>query len=267
MEGAVASSGTEYRSKLEAEFRVRHDKDPKYSLRAFAKTLHVSPSYLSRIMSGQRELTIAGAEKISESLGLSPDDREDFLRSVVGVLRERPRTSTPTRTSSTQAEYHQLTVDAFTTISEWYHYAILELTFVKGFKSDPKWIAKMLGIPVLVAKAAVDRLKRLELLKDNGKLHKPLASITTSHDIRSSALRRFHTQVLEMAIASIEKSGIEERDVTSMTMAVNVARLPEAKKKILRFRRSLCKFLEKGERSRVYNLAIQLYPLTQMEDK
>ena len=51
--------------------------------------------------------------------------------------------------------------------------------------------------------------------------------------------------------------------MTSMTMAIDVDRLPEAREVITKFRRELCALLENGEQTRVYNLGIQLYPVSE----
>ena len=48
-------------------------------------------------------------------------------------------------------EYQQLQMDTFRVISDWYHFGILELTYLKSFKSDPRWIAKALGITEIEA--------------------------------------------------------------------------------------------------------------------
>ena len=56
-------------------------------------------------------------------------------------------------------QYVQLTLDHFSVISEWYHFAILSLAETQDFKSYPAWIAGRLGISQKDAKAAVLTLK------------------------------------------------------------------------------------------------------------
>jgi hypothetical protein len=53
-----------------------------------------------------------------------------------------------------------------------------------------------------------------------------------------------------------------------MTMAVDRSRIPAAKEKIKRFRRSLAKFLAEGEsRDEILNLNIALFPLTKLNER
>jgi cyanate lyase len=54
-------------------FQERINKNPKYSLRAFARDIGLSPSLLSMVMSGQRQLTAKQAAKISLKLKLSDE--------------------------------------------------------------------------------------------------------------------------------------------------------------------------------------------------
>ena len=48
-------------------------------------------------------------------------------------------------------------------------------------------------------------------------------------------------------------------------MAISTAKLSEARKLIMDFRRKLCAFLEDGQRDAVYRLNVQLFPLSQEE--
>jgi uncharacterized protein (TIGR02147 family) len=80
--------------------------------------------------------------------------------------------------------------------------------------------------------------------------------------VPSSALRQLQLELLDKARRAIETVPIEERDCTSITMAVEPARLPEAKKMIQRFRRRMAAYLNTGQGSEVYHLTVQLTPAT-----
>ncbi|RZJ85638.1 MAG: TIGR02147 family protein [Chryseobacterium sp.] len=149
-------------------------------------------------------------------------------------------------------------------MSEWYHYAILEMTEMEGFKFDHTWIANQLNISVPESRRAVERLLRLELLEINNEtIVKTQRFVTNGDDfLTSSAHKQLQRHVLQKALEAIDTVPIEEKDISSITMAIDVDRIPEAKKIITRFRRELCGFLEDGKKERVYNLGIQLYPIS-----
>ncbi len=57
-----------------------------------------------------------------------------------------------------------------------------------------------------------------------------------------------------------------EKDITSMTMAVDPKHLGKARSLISKFRRDLCDLLEDGDQEVVYNLGIQLYPISKKQE-
>jgi hypothetical protein len=46
-------------------------------------------------------------------------------------------------------------------ISDWYHFAILDLTRLDDFQPEPAWVSRKLGLTVSEVKIAVERLLRL----------------------------------------------------------------------------------------------------------
>lgn len=230
-------------------------KNPQFSLRAFARMVEVSPAVLSRILSGKRKLTFNLAVRIADALVLGPIERETLYSFYTGASAE---------VSDEDRHEKELTIDCFNAMKEWYHYGITQLLYIDAFNEDPKWIAKMLSISELEAKLAVDRLLRLEILErdDNGRLYRTATHLSTSTDVASAGIRHFQKQILEKSIVSLESDDISERDITSITIAINEDRIPEAKKEIMRFRKKMAEFLADGEKTRVYNLGVHLIPLS-----
>ncbi|HLD74619.1 MAG TPA: TIGR02147 family protein [Bdellovibrionota bacterium] len=259
MEHNSIQNYTDYKAWLQTELVKRCEANPRYSLRAFATSLKLSPSFLSKILSGKRPLTFKTANHVAQVLALSPAEKTKLMNLIIenGHSKE-----SPSHTQKTE-KYTQLTMEAFSVISDWYHYAITELIYLKDFKNDPRWIAKKIGISIMEAKMAVQRLKHLEILEEkNGKLVKTQESLTTTTDFASSALKKFHKQVLEKAAYSLQEDDVSERDFSAISMAIDENKIPQAKKMIKKFRRSLCKFLTQDKRTRIYNLSVQLYPLS-----
>jgi len=89
---------------------------------------------------------------------------------------------------------------------------------------------------------------------------------TVANDYTHAAFRRLQRQVLEKALDALEEIPYKKRDQTSLTMAIDSKKVPQAREKIKKFRRSLCEFL-RGTNSfdEVYQMSISLYPLTQLK--
>jgi uncharacterized protein (TIGR02147 family) len=231
-------------------------KNSQFSLRAFARLVDVSPAVLSRVLSGKRKLTFNLAVRIADALVLGPAERE--------LLYSFYLTHSEDEASTEIKKEKELSIDCFNAMKEWYHYGITQLLYVESFNEDPKWIAKMLSISELEAKLAIDRLIRLEILDrdENGKLYRTATHLATTTDIASAGIRHFQRQILEKSIESLETDDIKERDITSITIAINEDRIEEAKKEIKKFRMKMSEFLSTGEKTRVYNLGIHLIPLS-----
>ncbi len=244
---------------LQQEFCQRRAKNPRYSLRAFAKSMGIPSGRVSEILSGKRSLTPEMANKISERLGLGIEVRTRLFASIA-LERQLPiPTQTPT---------HELNADEFNLIADWYHFAILSLMETKGFQSDIAWMAKRLGISSIETRSAMDRLKRLGCVEEkNGKYALRKGGTTTTHEVPSSALRKSHKQSLEQSIQALEEIPVELRDITSMTMAIDVVKIPAAKAAIKEFRRKISALLESGKQTEVYNINIQLVPVTKIQEK
>lgn len=227
----------------------------------------MSPGRLSEVMNGRRSLTRQTAEKIADRLDYDPKRRESFLRIVdrTNEVRSSSSATNPAPLKGIQPpKYDQIGIDSFHVVADWYHFAILSLMELRDFDPSPKWISHRLGITITQCEQAIERLKRTGLIevKSSGRLHSTGRNIETPTDFASSALKRSHRQTLEQAIQSLYDVPVEDRDITSMTMAISRKRLPEAKKLIREFRKKLAAFLEEGKADEVYNLNVQLVPVT-----
>lgn len=242
-----------FRLWLQSKFTEKCKKNSRYSLRSFAKTLNIEASSLSQILNGKRKLSRASMNKICQRLPVKQRELVHFGLMVA---------------PNAQDSFFQMNLDAFAVISDWYHYAILDLTYIDGFKSEPKWIALQLSIGVEEVKIAIERLKRLNLLiEENGSLIKTSRHMTNLSSIdTSSAHRELQRQVIGKALDAVDQCHPQEKDITSMTMAIDERNMDQARALIRTFRRDLCDLLEDGKQTRVYNLGIQLYPISNNGD-
>lgn len=245
---------------LHNEYRKKKALAPAYSLRQFAKRLGMPSGRLSELMTGKRRVTKGLALKIVSGLDLDPEtskaivDAASANSSLSHEIEKRPSRTIEDET--------------FVAISDWYHFAILSLAETSGFRSDPQWIAERLGVDVTLIRNAIDRLLFIGLLTLEGSTLRPAqAQIKTRTDLKSLALRKSHRQSLDQAIQALDDIPLELRDITSITMAISLKKVPLAKMIIQDFRQSLSTLLETGPgRDEVYNLNVQLVPVTKISN-
>lgn len=252
---------------LKQEYLKRKKKNPSYSLRAFAQSIGISSGRVSEIFNGKRSLTANNAKKVLETLKLDLIERKKWQNLIEGS------------TNPTQ----QLEDAQFCLIADPIHYALLCLMETQSFykmklaaakkskaarsilrESEIQWMAKRLEKPKLEIELALQNLKTLQFISEDESHYQLVLdrALETTTEVPSAALRESHKKTLLAAVDKIDKVPVELRSVTSMTMAIDTKNLPEAKRLIREFRKSLSALLEQGTKSEVYDLNIQLLPVT-----
>jgi len=245
---------TELSRALTAELASRRSRNAAYSLRAFAAWLDLGPSSLSEIIAGKRKVSPRMAKKIASRLEL-PSEKTNRIVSALGKRSWLAKKS--------GQQYKELRSDQFALISSWVHFALLSLLRVKEPKITQGWIASKLGLSVSVVSDALSRLQRLGLVEKSGdnSLHRTSTPISSPDGVADLAIQKAHLENFELARDALAALSVEERDFTSITMAINPKKIPEAKLMIRAFRDRLAAVLEDDEASEVYRLSMQLFPL------
>jgi uncharacterized protein (TIGR02147 family) len=249
---AIPTADTSFRLFLQSELARRCARNAQYSLRAFALHLGVDHSTLSQWLRGRRPITARSIETIGAKLSLSADAVEQYI--------EHSR-----RDDGATVPADILTGDTFTMIGDWYHFAILELTRLDEFRCDSRWIARVLDISVDEVNLAIQRMIRLGLLD----MESADRWVDRSGDARVSlgslsrdTLERQQEQSKQLSIAAIRTTPVTVREHSSITLAINSARLPRAVELIARCRQQLLDLLQDGAADDVYQLEIALFPIT-----
>lgn len=258
---------SDYKVILKEELAARCRQNPRYSLRAFARDLKLAPSRLSEILSGKQGLSRAAAEKVAKSLGYASAESIRFCDLVEAVharsRQGREDAKVRLKRLALPPAGYQLQLDAFKAIADWYHFGILELTLVKDFKSDPKWIGKRLGISEFEVQLALDRLSRLGLItrkRDKIIVVHPEGDVFA--DISSESVRKFHAQIMAKAKEALFMRPIEELKFQSDILAIDKSQMAEAKAAINDFKHRFCKRMgESGVKDSLYCLAVQFFEL------
>ncbi len=243
----------DFRLYLQDEFLRRLKTNPQYSLRAYAQFFDMNSGSLSQILKGQRKLGVKSFAKMTQKLNLSPEMVEGFKNA-------------DSQSTKKTSPAEQLTMDNFNIISDWYHFAMLELSKTQGFKADTQWISSKLGVNVNEVIAAIERLQRVEMLNINENNEWEIKSdnlSTLNHDFSTVALRKLQTQILNKAVNALDNIPMEERSQTALTVSINKDDLETVKNMIHRFRRELNAFVESNPvKDEVYNISFSLYPVS-----
>jgi transcriptional regulator with XRE-family HTH domain len=152
-------SHTLFSEQLTREFESRRNRNPRYSLRAFAAFLRIDHSTLSQILRGARRVPVNRIRAWAKRLGMSEEEITLYVAAE----------SAPDAT--VYKEHEQLRhwmAEAASIAREPIHLQILELSRRENFRADCRWIAGQLNANVDAVNIAFSRLLRLRLIAANG---------------------------------------------------------------------------------------------------
>jgi uncharacterized protein (TIGR02147 family) len=247
---------------LQSEFLKRTRKNARYSVRSFAQSLGLSPATVSLLLRRKHHVTLPILNQLAEKLQFSPATYESlklFLERQSHLTSRRKEVK-----GRRELQASSISQEIFEVVSDWRSLALFSLLELEDACEDPKWIAERLGLKATDVSALIDRLLSLSMLKrEDGRLKQAIPSIRLDDRSSTVASRKIQRQFLTKAIEAISDVQPEWRDLTTMTFTMRKEDVAYAMERITRFRRQLTEELESVQGTdEVYNLSIQLYPLT-----
>lgn len=236
---------------LQSIFNERRARNPKYSLRAYARSLKIHSATLSALLSGKRPLSTKQAVIFLDRLGISDENQRLQL---LGTLLNTP--------APAEDPYVPLDLERFAVIRDWEHTAVLGLLSLDP-RADEMRMARRLRLPVSRLQEALSRLERIgqiEKTAEGWKLASPRHSVMPQ--VPSADVRESHRQFSGKAIESLNDDPMEIRDFSGMTLTVNPDKMPQIRDAIASFRRRLCRIADDEKSREVYRLNIQFFPLS-----
>lgn len=256
----------DYRQFIRSAISEKSARNPAYSMRAFAKKVGLSASHLSRVLSGEKDLSLEAAFKVAVEMGLIDDQIEQFLDRVAyqtaddstkEILRKRiqkKKASLPRRT---------LALEVFKVISDWHNLPIFELIKAKPFQTSESWLARKLGLSILEIKAALDRLEFVGLVRKETKGLVAIegSELQTTDDVASTAIRKHHEQMSNKAVEALSQP-VKQREFQSLQLVFNPNDTATAQKRIREFVSSFEEEFKSKKSDEVYQMNVQFFSLT-----
>ena len=264
---------TDYGAFLRDFFEEKRKKTPFFSYRFFGRKVGVDPGNLVKILQGKRNLSEAGIKRFIHYAQFSGREAKYFETLVQFKKAKKERENKilfeklmaiqridPYRLESAQYEFYR----------EWYHTVVLALLNVFDFKGDCKALADRTRprISAKQARESIALLLKLNLVRKEagGKFVPTNNVLTTGKDWKSIAIRTFQRQSIGMALEALERFAPEERDISTVSIAVAKDDMEEIKRVTSEYRRTVLQIASASEKpDRVYQLNVQLFPLSKQE--
>ena len=273
---------SDWRAVLRSALALRSSRNPAYSQRAFARDLGLAPGRLSEVLAGREGLSRKTAHDVALCLGLSGKEASIFCDMVEASharsksARQAARNRLVQRRQTPAQE--TITAARFAMIRDWIHLGIVELAKTRGFRWEPRWMARRLGVTVSAVRLALRNLVECGIVAAKDGDGYTLRS--RSHRVESQqgpapseAIREFHRQILDRARASIEEQSPVERELQSLIIALNDEQLEDLRAEVRAcVERASAKAATNtsarslaAKPSHLYALSIQLFRLTTLE--
>ncbi len=265
----------DYRQYLKDELAKRVQKNSSYSLRAFAHQLEISPAYLSLILARKKRFSADTASKVAKRLGLKAMDAEYFSLLAQFDLADTDLAKMKVFDQISELNSIRkrtvLANDVFRVISDWYYFAILNLTEIRGFNFATQNVANRLRITRAEADAAIQRLLQLGFLEatesPDKKYRRTKRDLFSESNIPNAAFQKHYKQLFEKAIYSISNQASDDRLLCSETLAISKSQLSEAEELMDEFVGKIVALSKKNVvKTDVFNLSVIFFNLSPRGD-
>ena len=263
----------DYRRYLKDVYHAsKQNKRESLSFRAFSlRAGFSSPNYLKLVMDGQRNLSLEGAQKFANALGLNKTEREYFttlvLMNQADSSEEKEIAYRKLLQIARFKKTKQLEKNQFEYCAEWYHSVIRELVTHPQFDGTAQWLANRISPQITLSQAerSLELLVKLGFLKKEGGANYVQSApvVTTGAEVVSLALYRYHMELLDLARRSLEHVPAEKRDMSSMTLGVSAKKIPLIKKRIQEFRQEILQMVSDDKQAEeVCQLCLYFFPMS-----
>ena len=249
--------------------------NPRYSLRAFAQKLGISPGGLVQIFSGQKKLSVERAYEVANNLKLDDQEKRFFLLAteyeqakaiqrkseVLEQIRELQGND-----GNTHGPFYDLTVDQFHLISDWYGLAILECVTGHGKNFSEVEIAKYFDLSTSQVILTLERLQRLLLIekRPSGAWSRIKGRVLVNSHIPNEAIREHYLSVIKKSSDSITSQTPSEKVTATEVFNFDVTDVAKVKKMTDEYLDALQALSRKGKNQKnTYQAIVNVFRLDQ----
>lgn len=258
---------------LRDQYEERKRKNASFSIRSWAKMLQLKHhNSLFEMLNGKRKISPKIIPNLIKNLKLDRNEAA-YLYQLTNLQRSKSmeekeiileKISSMTKEKKLPAKL----IDSFKMLQDPIHIIITELSSLKDFSSDPKWIKKKLGFNTSIQEieAVIERLISFGLMKrdENGNLVKTNEHTYTKCDVLDLGIQAYHVSVMNLASKAIKNQLLEDREYNAFCVNIQKHRLPEIKKFIRDFTFDFIAEFEakNGTGTDTYQLNTQFFNLT-----
>ena len=256
-----------YKTYLRAVLMSKIAQNPQFSLRSFAVVLGVSHAALSQVINGEKNFSLVRATEIANRLKLKVNEKQYFCLLVQYDTCKKPEIKNELREKiyalRQSGIVHNMSLDVFKVISDWYHFAIIALLRL-DIPLPPEEISEKLGISPLEAQTALERMERLNLIRSTGEHRYTKNKSRVRINSNNNALDKFFKQMIMLSYDSVDQQELgKERITGGETFIMKAENLERVKALTYEFLDSVGALVSpQGEKGELYHVHVNCFKLT-----
>lgn len=262
----------DYREYLRALYDSRREASSVFSYRFMAQRLDVDAGQLARILQGKLHLpqrALAAAIQLCRLEGREAAYFEELVRHGRAKNPEDAARSLERLEALKVPAPREVLPDQAAFYARWHHTLVRALAAMDGIPQDPGTLAASSRAPlsreqVEESLRLLERLGLLEREAGTERLRAAAPHLTPGENLSPELLRAWHAQAMEQARSALAEIPPTERDMSTMTVALNAAELATAKGWIADLRRQVRAASAACEKpDRVFQVNVQFFPVAQ----
>jgi uncharacterized protein (TIGR02147 family) len=261
----------DYRDFLREAYEERRKVQPIFSYRYIGNKVGMDNSYLTRLFQKKVHIGTAAIAKMASIYALTAA-QEEFFNCLIGF--NKARTEAEARTFHDQllrlrgVGYRTVHEEQQVYFSRWIHVALRCLVGFQAFDGDYDRLGSLLvpSVPGDEVKQSLFLLERLGMIRRNLDGFEVLDThLHSGNEWTSNAILGFQKESIALAADALVNQHSSVRDISTMTMDINLASLGEVRTLVREFQENMARIVDSsGPSNCVYQLNVQLFPLSKI---
>jgi len=260
----------DYRQFLKDFYEEQKRLKPYFSYRFISGRVKLNPGYLVKLFQGKIHLGVRNIVAFADLMNILGKEREYFIE-LVHFGRAKHQNEIERRFDRLQSikgiRFRTVADNTVEFFTHWYHMAVRSLISIYPFDGkDYRLLGSLLSPRITAAEArnSIRLLEKLALVKkgEDGFYHVTEQFISTGEKWSSAAIRSHQRKFMELAMASLETTPRDIRDISTVTMTFSTRDMEALRERVKQFRQDLLLMSkDSSNEDSVMQLNIQVFPV------
>lgn len=263
----------DYRKFLNDSYEDRKRNDPSFTHRFVADKTSIDSAFFTKIIHGNRHISIDIASRFAQLLGLGKRET-DYFRTMVLFCKaknyEKKNSLFESLVAYNKSEEHVLSHNQYSLFGSWYNLVIREILAFHPFRGDYAALARMVipAITPAMAKKSIRLLESLGLIRRTpGGVYEKVSPVwTTGEEARSLAIVNYQKAVMDIAKDALDRFSKDQRCMSTLTVSVSRSEYEEIQRDIKALREKILASARNcADPDSVYQCNFSVFPIARKQ--